>query len=379
MSTVHTNDSVSTITRLIDLGIEPFMLASSLNLVLAQRLVRRNCKRCEETYTPDPATLAPFPLKADEVEFKRSKGCDACHKTGFSGRIPVFEVVPVTPRLSKLIAEGASEAALRREARAEGMRSLFEDAAMKVAAGVTTPDDILRVVDPEGSESKCPACRSPVEETFLVCPACAAPLRRRCTSCGKDLQKEWLHCPHCGAAAAAGGGASFVVARPEQTVPMPHPAFQPAAAAPSSRRAFRILVVEDDKTYRQLLARALEDSGLPVNVEMAEDGIEGLAVARNNPPDLVLLDVMMPGIDGLDVCAQLRANVRTAFVPILMLSGRSDADDRVRAFIAGTDDYVVKPFDRAELLARVRRILERTYGRVSFEAVDVTEERTDAV
>jgi DNA-binding response OmpR family regulator len=155
------------------------------------------------------------------------------------------------------------------------------------------------------------------------------------------LQKEWLHCPHCS--------------------------------------AFRILVVEDDRTYRQLLAKALEDSGLAVDVEMAEDGIEGLALARNNPPDLVLLDVMMPGIDGLDVCAQLRANVRTAFVPILMLSGLSDADDRIRAFMAGTDDYVVKPFDRGELLARVRRILERTYGGVSYEAGDVAEARADTV
>jgi CheY-like chemotaxis protein len=282
-------------------------------------------------------------------------------------------VVPVTPRLAKLIAEGASEAALRRESRAEGMHSLFEDAAAKVAAGITTPDDVLRVVDPEGSESKCPSCRSPVEETFLICPSCAAPLRRRCTSCGKDLQKEWLHCPHCSAAAAAGGGTSVVVVRPEQPVPTSHPGFQAAAAAPSDRRAFRILIVEDDSDYRQLIAKALEGSGLPVDVEMAEDGIEGLALARNHPPDLVLLDVMMPGIDGLDVCAQLRANVRTAFVPILMLSGLSDADDRVRAFLAGTDDYVVKPFDRRELLARVRRILERTYGNVSFEAGNAAE------
>jgi type IV pilus assembly protein PilB len=370
-STVHTNDTVSTVTRLIDLGIEPFMLASSLNLVLAQRLVRRNCKRCAETYAPEAATVAPFPFKAGKVEFEHGKGCDYCRKTGFSGRVAVFEVMPVTPRVSRLIAEGASEGTLRREARREGMHLLFEDAANKVVAGITTPEEVLRVVDPEGNESKCPTCRSPVEETFLVCPSCAAPLRHRCSSCNKDLQREWAHCPYCGTATTGETEAAVEETRADRLTMQLELASQPAPPAPSGHRAFRILIVDDDRTYRQLIAKVLQDAGLPIEVEMAEDGIEGLALARSHPPDLVLLDVMMPGLDGLDVCAQLRANVRTAFVPILMLSGLGDADDRVRAFMAGTDDYVVKPFERSELLARVHRILQRTYGGVSFEAGDV--------
>jgi type II secretory ATPase GspE/PulE/Tfp pilus assembly ATPase PilB-like protein/ActR/RegA family two-component response regulator len=378
-STVHTNDCVSTVTRLIDLGIEPFMLASSLNLVLAQRLVRRNCRRCEEPYAPEAATLAPFPLKAGEVAFKHGKGCDACRKTGFSGRLPVFEAMPVTPRLARLIAENASEATLRREARRDGMHLLFEDAANKVAAGITTPEEVLRVVDPEGNESKCPACRSPVEDTFLVCPSCAAPLRHRCPSCDKDLQREWLHCPYCGSATTGGIEASAEEIRSDPRAvnfELPSPS---AVPAPSSRRAFRILIVEDDRTYRQLIAKVLQDTGLPIAVEMAEDGIEGLALAQSHPPDLVMLDVVMPGLDGLGVCAQLRGNVRTAFVPILMLSGLGGADDRVRAFMAGTDDYVVKPFDRSELLARVRRILERTYGGLSCEAGDILDTRAERI
>jgi DNA-binding response OmpR family regulator len=81
-----------------------------------------------------------------------------------------------------------------------------------------------------------------------------------------------------------------------------------------------------------------------------------------DPPDLILLDVMMPGMNGFDVCTQLRSDVRTTFIPVLMLTALQDPDSRARAFVVGTDDFVSKPYSRAELLARVRRILQRTYG-----------------
>ena len=85
-----------------------------------------------------------------------------------------------------------------------------------------------------------------------------------------------------------------------------------------------------------------------------------MALAR--PPDIILLDIMMPEMDGFEVCRQLRANLHTTFVPILMLTALDDATSRTRGFVAGTDDYVGKPFDRRELLARVARVMQRTYG-----------------
>ena len=121
-------------------------------------------------------------------------------------------------------------------------------------------------------------------------------------------------------------------------------------------------MVDDQPDFRRLISFTLQNSGLPVSVETASCGREAVEMAQDDPPDLLILDIMMPEMDGFEVCEQLRSNVRTAFVPILMLTALDDAANRARGFLAGTDDYIGKPFARAELLARVRRLLERTYG-----------------
>jgi DNA-binding response OmpR family regulator len=96
--------------------------------------------------------------------------------------------------------------------------------------------------------------------------------------------------------------------------------------------------------------------------EEAVNGLEALQKIAESPPHLILLDLMMPGMDGLEVCKRLRADLQTAFLPIIMLTARDDAGSKKMGFLSGTDDYVVKPFDAEELAARVRRLLERTYG-----------------
>ncbi len=116
----------------------------------------------------------------------------------------------------------------------------------------------------------------------------------------------------------------------------------------------RILVVEDEDRIRQFLQRGLSYEGYRVDV--AEDGQTGLDIARDNPPDLVLLDVMLPGIDGIEVCRRLRA---VGDVPILMLTAKEAIEDRVAGLDAGADDYLVKPFAFDELLARIRALLRR--------------------
>jgi DNA-binding response OmpR family regulator len=121
-------------------------------------------------------------------------------------------------------------------------------------------------------------------------------------------------------------------------------------------------VVDDEPDFRRLLTVFLQQSGLPVDVTTACNGQQALDLADANTPDLVLLDIMMPEMDGFDVCSHLRANVRTTFIPILMLTALNDPVSRTRGFLVGTDDFIGKPFDRNELLARVRRVLQRTYG-----------------
>jgi Type II secretory pathway, ATPase PulE/Tfp pilus assembly pathway, ATPase PilB len=147
-STLHTNDAVSTIIRLQDLGLEPFLIASTLLGALAQRLVRRNCPHCIEPYTVDGASLRKlgFPVGGQEtVELKKGKGCLQCRNTGYLGRMGIFEVFPMSEQLKKLIAAKANGSELRQVAIREGMTTLREDAWRKVLSGLTTVEEVLRV------------------------------------------------------------------------------------------------------------------------------------------------------------------------------------------------------------------------------------------
>jgi two-component system response regulator MprA len=119
-----------------------------------------------------------------------------------------------------------------------------------------------------------------------------------------------------------------------------------------------ILVVDDDPKIRSVLSRGLRFEGY--DVQLAADGLEALRIARANPPDLIVLDVMLPGMDGLEVCRRLR---RGAAVPILMLTARDAVPDRIAGLDSGADDYLVKPFDFDELLARIRALLRRVQPR----------------
>ena len=121
--------------------------------------------------------------------------------------------------------------------------------------------------------------------------------------------------------------------------------------------AARILVVDDDRRITAMLRRALAYEGY--EVDLAPDGAKGLLSARDRPPDIVILDVMMPGLDGLEVCRRLRS---AGDVPILMLTARDEVPDRVAGLDAGADDYLVKPFALEELIARVRALLRRREG-----------------
>jgi CheY-like chemotaxis protein len=134
------------------------------------------------------------------------------------------------------------------------------------------------------------------------------------------------------------------------------PELPPAAKKP------RILIVDDDEGIKRVIEKALKMLPLETEIVTAADGIEALEKIEQQPVDLVIVDVMMPRMDGLGVCRRLREDIRTAFVPVMMLTASADESIRTKGYLVGTDDYVSKPFSTSDLNARVMRLLRRTYG-----------------
>lgn len=148
LSTLHTNDAPSTITRLINMGIEPFLVSSSVILILAQRLARKICEHCKDVQEVSETVLLKigFPSdKTNEVKFYAGTGCSECNKTGYKGRVALYEVTPVKGELKELILQGASSADIKKEAVRLGMSTLRQSGIKKVMDGVTTIEEILRV------------------------------------------------------------------------------------------------------------------------------------------------------------------------------------------------------------------------------------------
>jgi len=147
LSTIHTNDAPSTIIRLLNMGIEPFLVASSVNLIVAQRLTRKICPRCKAEENISKETLIQMgmgPEEADKTSCFRGTGCTDCGNTGFKGRIALYEVMPIDEKLKDLILMGASASEIKKEAINQGMKTLRQSGLSKVAEGVTTVSEVLR-------------------------------------------------------------------------------------------------------------------------------------------------------------------------------------------------------------------------------------------
>jgi type IV pilus assembly protein PilB len=172
LSTIHTTDAPGAITRLLNMGVPPFLVAGGLSGVVAQRLVRRVCSAC------------------------RSRGCDACGG-GYRGRTGIYQVLSLSDALRDEISRGGSSAEIRRLARETGMGTLATDAARAVASGLTTPHEIARVLQAaEDATIPCRACGESVPAGARACPACGHLRERRCP-CGTSLQRGWRYCPSC--------------------------------------------------------------------------------------------------------------------------------------------------------------------------------------
>jgi PleD family two-component response regulator len=233
----------------------------------------------------------------------------------------------------------------------------------------------------EAVARRCPACKAFLDPNFSACPYCMHVLKRQCASCSQQLKPEWKMCPYCntptGITAPAeqiqAAAASPHIEKSNSTGPAkngPSASLAEKATAPppgdagteAQQKRLRLLVVDDDRGMKLVIQKALEKIPFPMDIELASDGLEALAALEKHLPDLVITDVMMPNMDGFALCQRLRADIRTAFVPIIILTGSADEDSRTKGFLIGTDDYITKPFTIPELNARVLRLLRRTYG-----------------
>ncbi|MBI4365097.1 MAG: Flp pilus assembly complex ATPase component TadA [Candidatus Latescibacteria bacterium] len=202
LSTVHTNDAPSAVTRLVDLGLQPYMVASSMIAVISMRLVRLLCPKCKDQYVPAGDELRILGLTAREAQsitLHRPVGCDYCGQSGYRGRTGIFEILELDDSLRRLIASGAAESLIRAAAIEAGMTPIGEDGLAKVLAGETSLEELRRVVFYEEEAGRvCATCHETVASEYHYCPHCGHPVTTVCLKCDRRVDPSWGYCPGCG-------------------------------------------------------------------------------------------------------------------------------------------------------------------------------------
>jgi type II secretory ATPase GspE/PulE/Tfp pilus assembly ATPase PilB-like protein/CheY-like chemotaxis protein len=341
LSTLHTNDAPNAVTRLVDMGMEPYKIASALRGVVAQRLMRRLCLVCRQPATEAlPDKVARF-IPAGTPLF-RAVGCGECVQTGYRGRFSIMEVLTLTPQIERLIGEGGTAEQISAAARAAGMKSLWESGLRHVIAGESTMEELLRVTDvPMEGRTAAPEAPRP--------DAGRRPDRRP----------------------ARGSGASAPpAAPPPHPAPSPMPSLDftmdlelleepgaPDAALSGRGRGAKVLLVEDEEQLRRVMKDLLERDGYIV--AEARDGVQALDEVDRHAPDIIVLDLNLPGLDGYSVLQQLRSRPATRGIPVMVLTAKGDEDNEVRVFELGADDFITKPFRARALSARLEAVLGR--------------------
>jgi len=202
LSTLHTNTAVAAVTRIKNMGVQPYLLASSLNGIIAQRLVRRLCPKCKLTYRPSDEDLIKLGLKRDlasKITFYKGGGCANCKDTGYRGRVAICEVLVCNSMIREMISSNATEEAILKAAVNNGMRYITEDGIEKGKQGITSIEELLRVlyVEEEEKVNVCPNCSEYIRNDFLTCPFCGYSIVQRCPECGITREPGWKYCPYC--------------------------------------------------------------------------------------------------------------------------------------------------------------------------------------
>ena len=312
MSTLHTNDAPSTVSRLVEMGTDAVALSSCLNIIVAQRLARRLCPKCKKVVKPTPELISLYEMPED-LEIYEPVGCPKCMDIGYKGRVGIHETLYVNDRVREAIAHQASDQELMQVCREEGMYSLFEDGMNKVLAGITSVKEVTRLAT------------APEDFTF----------RDRIDEEG-DLM-------------------SLGQAMEARSVK------QISTGVDSGRNT--IMVVDDSKSIRSLVRFVLQAEGYDI-VE-AEDGQKALSLLQQafGKLCLVMVDYEMPNMNGPEFIGEVRRQSKYDNIPVVMLTSRKDEDDEVLGLDSGADDYIVKPVEPMKLQARVRRIISM-YNRI---------------
>lgn len=306
LSTLHTNDAPSAVVRLSDLGIEAFLISSSLVAVVGQRLVRRICEKCKTRHTPNPKLFKRPPLNTidtNSATFWKGTGCEACQQTGYKGRLGIYEVLKVTPTLREAITPEMSDVVLKKAAEKEGFKPMIMDGVVKAMQGKTTIEEVLRVVPPDIVKSAAQVPKASGKEQKVIQETTELDEK------SLDILKK------------------------------------------------KILVADDSVIMLKSLSRVLESRDyLTIS---AENGVEALDLASRERPDLIITDLVMPKMDGITLVKELKKRDVTRDIPIIMLTAQDEVDAEVAGISAGADDYLTKPINARRLLARVDRLLSK--------------------
>jgi type II secretory ATPase GspE/PulE/Tfp pilus assembly ATPase PilB-like protein/CheY-like chemotaxis protein len=344
LSTLHTNDAASSVTRLVDIGIESYKIAAALKGVVAQRLMRRICPHCRELsvgQVPDRLRRW-FP---DQGTLYRAVGCPECSMTGYRGRLAIEEVLQANDEVERRIAGNETVERINDAARETGMRSLWESGVQHVRQGETTIEELLRVLEAPQEQGRVTSSSS------VPRPVTGEGPSARSSSTSLRAQEDDEEPPSVPSPRRSGGRklpASFT-GESFELVEDPASLKRPAAK--------RILLVEDEDSLRRVMKDLLEREGFLVNE--AADGVIALDEIDRLAPDLVVLDLNLPRLDGYGVLSHLRARPATQKLPVIVLTAKGDEDSEVRVFEYGASDYLTKPFRARALSARIHSLLDR--------------------
>jgi type IV pilus assembly protein PilB len=329
LTTLHTNDAPGAITRLLDLRIEPFLITSAVIGVLAQRLVRRPCPSCTVSQPPPSEIIERVGVASHlppEGHWIVGSGCKECRSTGYKGRMAIHELLVVNDEVRELISRRAPEHAIRKAARNAGMRTLMEDGIHKAAQGLTTLEEVVRVVATEDESAlhrdeatKPESSRSPRAHSGL--PTQSESVTQAISEVGPRIAEE-------------------------------------TSLVSNFQTKRRVLVVEDSPTIASVVRYFLELEGFEVLV--ATDGNSGLDIAKRERPSIIVTDCNMPGMDGMAMVKALRGSEEIHGISVLMLTSEEGIDKETQALEAGVDDYIMKPVEPRRLAARVKSLLARS-------------------
>ena len=331
LSTLHTIDAASSVTRLVDIGIESYKLAGALKGIVAQRLIRLLCPKCKRKVSePVPERLRRW--IPEDAQLFAEVGCPECAQTGYRGRRAITEVLITTPELERRVSANESGDRIAEAARDGGMKSLWESGVQHAIRGDTSVEELLRILELPALPDRRPQPTSQLD----------TPARR----------------PPSGPYRSVGSGAHRPVQPSKPASPIARDeAFQLIDEDTASASGKTVLIVEDEAPLRRVLRDLLEREGF--HVLEASNGIQALDEVDRGAPDVVVLDLNLPQLDGFGVLSRLRSKPATAKLPVIILTAQGDEDSEVRVLEGGADDFLTKPFRPRALSARLHTILRR--------------------